>query len=148
MRWYYTRNGTQAGPVSSDQLKELISDGTIKSDESVWHKGLDDWEPISNFRGLLKPDNVPPPLPSRHSQNDQVDLELDATSVDTLTLGWVLTWSTLLFPILGLAGFVCGAYNSVKGIRGGGVGLMQMILSVASAILGSILWGFAFGILE
>ena len=55
MNWHYADNGTQAGPVTDEQLQQLVQAGKIKADTLVWHEGMPDWVPYSQATG-----NVPP----------------------------------------------------------------------------------------
>lgn len=60
--WHYMKNGAQAGPVTTDELKALIASGAIKADTLVWREGLATWVAAntqSEFAGV-----VPPAAPS------------------------------------------------------------------------------------
>lgn len=46
MEWYYESNGQQMGPVSADQIKQMLSYGTIQASTLVWKEGMADWEPL------------------------------------------------------------------------------------------------------
>ncbi|MBN1671170.1 MAG: RDD family protein [Kiritimatiellae bacterium] len=48
MEWYYVENGTQMGPVSDQEFRQLVDAGTVVADTLVWHAGLQNWEPYSN----------------------------------------------------------------------------------------------------
>ena len=37
----------QRGPVSEDELGELIKDGIISAETRVWKEGMTDWYPVS-----------------------------------------------------------------------------------------------------
>jgi uncharacterized RDD family membrane protein YckC len=50
MNWHYVEQGQQIGPVSDEQLAELVRTGKIKADSLVWHEGLADWLPYSRTR--------------------------------------------------------------------------------------------------
>jgi len=49
MDWYYAGNGQQLGPVSQDQLKELVKGGQVQGSDLVWNEGLADWVPLSTL---------------------------------------------------------------------------------------------------
>ena len=60
--WHYMKNGVQTGPVSTDELRSLITSGAIPSNTLVWRNGLAGWEAANKqpeFAG-----SVPPPAPA------------------------------------------------------------------------------------
>lgn len=60
-QWYVSRSGTQDGPFSSSQLKELAVTKKLKPDDLVWMEGMAEWAQASNVKGLFPPS--PPPIP-------------------------------------------------------------------------------------
>jgi uncharacterized RDD family membrane protein YckC len=48
MTWYYAENNTQAGPVSEEQLRELVAAGRVQAATLVWKAGMDAWTPLAN----------------------------------------------------------------------------------------------------
>ena len=44
--WYYTQNGETHGPVTADDIRELIATKTLTKGEFVYHKEHIDWSPI------------------------------------------------------------------------------------------------------
>ncbi|AFL80602.1 putative virion core protein (lumpy skin disease virus) [Aequorivita sublithincola DSM 14238] len=65
IQYFYATNGTQAGPVSLQQLQSLFANRTVNRDTLVWKAGLSEWtalqqvEELKSFLG----GNTPPPLP-------------------------------------------------------------------------------------
>ena len=57
--WYYANGDDQVGPVSADELKALVQNGTIGPQTQVWKDGMDDWQLASRVKGLL-PDRINP----------------------------------------------------------------------------------------
>jgi len=65
MNWHYMKNGAQTGPVTTDELKALLSSGAVRPDALVWREGLAGWSAASaqpEFAGITGP-SVPPPAP-------------------------------------------------------------------------------------
>jgi len=60
MQWYYSKNGTQLGPVSQAELSAKIASGEISATELVWKDGMSDWTPAANLPefALSTPPNV------------------------------------------------------------------------------------------
>lgn len=57
--FYYTRNGQQFGPHSADELRGLITSGTLTAADLVWREGMPGWAPAHTVFP-----SVPPPPPS------------------------------------------------------------------------------------
>lgn len=52
MSWYYSKNGTQLGPVSEEELAEKGRSGEVSPADLVWKEGMGDWLPLSQFPEL------------------------------------------------------------------------------------------------
>ena len=71
--WFCHLNGKNAGPLSSQQLRDAARDGYIKPTDLIWKQGLKTWVLSSQVKGLFpsqvvaKSNNIPPaklpPLP-------------------------------------------------------------------------------------
>lgn len=48
MDWYYALNNQQQGPVSGDQLRALLQNGTISPASLVWREGMASWQPYAS----------------------------------------------------------------------------------------------------
>lgn len=53
MSWYYAQDGQQTGPVSEEQLMQLVSSGRIVPATLVWRAGMADWLPLGELRPEL-----------------------------------------------------------------------------------------------
>jgi TM2 domain-containing membrane protein YozV len=51
--WYYSHGGQRHGPVSSDQLKELVASGKLRADDLIWKEGMDNWMPAGKSKKLF-----------------------------------------------------------------------------------------------
>ncbi len=81
--WHYALNGKQKGPVNDEEMRELIKDGKVDNDTTVWREGMPEWEPISKTRFNTQ-FKSPPPLKGDSVNN---------------TMAWLLGFS----PIIGLS---------------------------------------------
>lgn len=52
-KWYIKRNGKQAGPFESAQLKQLAADGKIKPDDQIRREDQETWHKAGAVKGLL-----------------------------------------------------------------------------------------------
>lgn len=66
--WYFGRNGRQEGPVSDEQLRTMIRNGSLRREDLVWREGMADWQPAGDVPGLPFPSpaaySPPPPPPA------------------------------------------------------------------------------------
>lgn len=68
--WYYIGHYGQLGPLTREQIDDLIRDGVIARDTYVWKQGMSDWLMAAQVTDLLPtftayaPNVAPPPPPS------------------------------------------------------------------------------------
>lgn len=63
MSWYYSKNGTQIGPIAEDELSAKIKSGEVSSTDLIWQEGMPDWKPFSQvpaFQGSIA--QIPPQI--------------------------------------------------------------------------------------
>lgn len=59
MHIYIAKNGTQTGPFTEDQLKEMLGNGLISPGDLAWHDGVTDWQPLHLLLGSGQPSSHP-----------------------------------------------------------------------------------------
>lgn len=66
VQYFYAHNGTQAGPVSFEQLRSLFAGRSINRDTLVWKQGMADWTALKEVEELkaFLGGSTPPPLPN------------------------------------------------------------------------------------
>jgi hypothetical protein len=116
MNWYYAENNQQRGPVSEDEMKRLVADGTVTPQTLVWHEGLANWAPCSTVAAQfssgaeVEPAGVPViPAMMRHEQiSDPHELarRIDEHGYD-FTIGSIIgrAWELVkgnLWPCIGV----------------------------------------------
>jgi hypothetical protein len=52
MQWYYSKNGTQLGPVEQGELVARMATGEVTASDLVWREGMADWTPSGQISGL------------------------------------------------------------------------------------------------
>lgn len=52
MDWYYSAGDQRVGPVSTDEFRSRVNDGTVQSDTLVWRQGMRDWAPFGTTGGI------------------------------------------------------------------------------------------------
>ena len=63
MQWYYSKNGSQLGPVEQGELLGKISSGEIAQTDMCWREGMADWLPVSKVNELAMTARPSPPVP-------------------------------------------------------------------------------------
>lgn len=70
MSWFYSKNGTQLGPVSEQELSDKARSGEVSASDLVWKEGMSDWKPLAQvpeFGGVAT--QVPAPVAASPSGN-------------------------------------------------------------------------------
>ena len=60
MEWYYVNAGQRVGPISQEQLDQLVQTGVSSMDTLVWRAGMADWQPYSAVKGVKVEPGVSP----------------------------------------------------------------------------------------
>jgi len=67
--WWYVSNGERKGPVSTNDLHDLLVYGTLTPNSLVWKQGMEGWQSagrIDELASLLW--SVPPEIPQIRSE--------------------------------------------------------------------------------
>jgi hypothetical protein len=59
MQWYYSKNGTQLGPVAEGEIRAKLAAGEISQADLVWREGMTDWLPVARIPELSTPGESP-----------------------------------------------------------------------------------------
>lgn len=60
--WHYSQNGKQQGPISFEQLRDLVMNNRIAANELIWTPGMLEWQPLANLREKLFPSATREPV--------------------------------------------------------------------------------------
>lgn len=65
MQWYYSENGSQAGPISELELRGKITAGSVTAEDLVWRDGMEDWQKVASVPELSNalPSQISPSSP-------------------------------------------------------------------------------------
>jgi hypothetical protein len=134
--WYYVQHGESIGPVTDEQLRELLSSGALKFDDMVWHDGMEAWEVARNFPSLQSLPPIPlPPIP-RHapamekSKEGCIPQEEKIPQPQLKSVPKTTTASNGIKTIISLIGIALVIYIAIhvfSGVVGGPSPLEQMI---------------------
>ena len=72
MHIYIAKNGTKTGPYSEEQVRGMLTGGLVSVDDSAWHEGAADWQPLHILLGLKQPPPIPTAAPSVVAQPKQI----------------------------------------------------------------------------
>jgi TM2 domain-containing membrane protein YozV len=64
MDWYYARNGQHQGPLSEEQLRQMVASGQVVATDVVWKTGMQAWVPAHQAFPPGLPAGAPPPPPA------------------------------------------------------------------------------------
>lgn len=77
--WFYMKDGKKVGPLTGQQLKDLVASGQLGQSDLVWKDGLIQWVRAKNIKGLFNTeivaslrDCVPPPLPPEALNHSEI----------------------------------------------------------------------------
>ncbi len=79
MEIYITRDGSESGPFTEDQVKSMHVSGLVRSEDLIWHAGLEEWIHIQKFLGLK------PALPI-HTVSQRVSYSIKAAQQEPAEL--------------------------------------------------------------
>jgi TM2 domain-containing membrane protein YozV len=147
--WYYVGHYGQLGPLTLDQMMELVQDGVIDADTYVWRPSMSDWLRAAGVPQLAPhlvsgsiysdvPVATPPPLPSARLQTT---LTPSVQNLGTTSLYGPTNWSMLeaQMPKSDKSRIVAGLLNFIPGVGRIYLGYMvhgflQMFLAFACGI--------------
>jgi hypothetical protein len=97
-QWYYMHKGRECGPVSTEQLKQLVAAGQLRASDEVWKQGTPDWGPVHAVpdlaHALPASDAAPAPRPDR-PPSDPPSAASPAAAAAAETKGCVL-WNSFV----------------------------------------------------
>jgi len=62
MNWYYAEGQQQRGPVSEQELADLVQGGVVKADTLIWREGMANWQPYGQVKPAAVAGAAPPPV--------------------------------------------------------------------------------------
>lgn len=149
-QWYYSKNGTQLGPVAQGELLAKLSSGEVAQSDLVWKEGMADWLPASQVAELKVLASASPPAHGGASAQAPVS-PYAAPAVTTYgnepvipNYLWQSIVVTLLCGLLGVPAIVYAA--KVDGLKARGDIQGAMSASSSAKMWCWIAFGVSFGI--
>ena len=133
MKWHYSHDGTQQGPVTEDEIKGMISAGSVKPSDLVWCDGMAGWEPVSSVAELMPQAPAETAAPSHAAPSQAEDSQAAAAAsmsayVEDSTLSQAVVYSgfwrrvaasLIDSVILSVVGFILGMVLGLAMVSGG-----------------------------
>ena len=141
MQWYYSKNSTQLGPVSLDELRAKLASAEVSATDMAWREGMSDWCPVSSIdelrfalrtqsngplagAGMIEGSPYAPPSAPPGAPSYAMPPPTSGLAIASMICG-ILGLMTCLLP--GIAGVICGhmALNQMADptLRVGGRGM-------------------------
>ena len=121
--WYYATDGDQQGPVTADELRQLVLKGALSSQVLVWKSGQSSWMPAADVLELgLAPASTAPSTATGSAQRSRKRWGM-----------WIL-WSSL--GLLILAGGTYGAFLMMDSSSGSSLRISEIESTSASDQIG------------
>jgi hypothetical protein len=112
MQWYYSKNATQLGPVTDEELRAKLASGEVTASDMVWKDGMPDWKPAASVPelGVMIPTQaVGAPNDPAYQQSPNAPPAYGAgpqVSAGKATASMVLGIVSLVFSLCGCYGIV------------------------------------------
>jgi hypothetical protein len=112
-QWFVVRSGSEEGPITPQQLKQLAESGQLRPDDLVRREDAQTARPAREIKGLFAPSpGSPPPVPSQ-AATSQPSPPAAKSPVKTAAIGCLGVFALLT---------VCGGIINVVSNRGGDKG--------------------------
>jgi DNA-directed RNA polymerase subunit RPC12/RpoP len=131
--FYVGRGGTELGQFNEQEFRDKILTGSIRPGDHYWKEGMDDWQLVSEYRGLPSPTTPPtlPPLarmPETKKKKGRAETPASIGGACALVAAFAPLVSPTLFFLLSLpllfAAFVLAIVSLVRGRVVGGICLL------------------------
>ena len=126
--WWYTRNGQQLGPISLEQLQNMLGCQDLKADEQVWKDGMKYWKAAKDVPALQAHIGTEEP-------NPEPPLTPDFFTVANTSRGWTI-FISIAFFISAAGSIIAGFIDLVHAIKA--ESNLWLVISIATLITGGV----------
>ena len=150
MQIHIARNGQKFGPYTVSEVNDYLGTGFLKPEDSAWHEGLSDWQPLSSIQGVhvaASRRRTPPPPPAAAPASARV---VTLMKPDNYMVSAILATLFCCLPF-GIVAIVYACQVDSKWAAGDHAGAtvasghakMWCNLAAGIGLLVIVLWGFA-----
>jgi hypothetical protein len=118
-RWWYRKNGSEAGPVDETTLQQMLASANVNPDDLVWAEGMAQWVPARLAPGLSPVQNAPwlqegyrGPAGGTAEQKEGLPASLCKAAINSRF--WVIFIAVVSFVYAGL-GILAGILALIQG---------------------------------
>jgi len=123
--WYYARDDRQYGPVTTEEVRELLASGELSADAFVWREGLDDWMEAVHVPDLIRPARRRSRSKQRRSGKRHATDEQSGSIV-------------VLSVLCGVAVVLSLPFALVEGMNGGAVAIVATVFAYLLIAMGGL----------
>ncbi len=125
MKWYYSKDGQQIGPVDFSEIERLHENGALASDALVWQQGTPNWVKLSTVLWAA------PTTPGATTTVGSPDPVLSTGSISPAAPAALAPAKTNTFAIVSLvlgilSPFCCGCLTGIPAIIFGHLALNKL----------------------
>ena len=116
MQWYYSKNGTQLGPVEEVDLRSKLATGEVSPSDLIWREGMTDWQPVARvpeFGAVVAYPHSNPTLPAAGAmpQSPYAPPGMQTYVPQPVIPGAGKATASMVLGIVSLVISVCGCYS-------------------------------------
>lgn len=136
-QWYYGSSAGQSGPVEDQEIRALISAGSIGPETLVWRDGMKDWLPLSSVQELGGQMSGPypqhyAPVPGYYAPPVAPSSGLAIASMVCGIVGYLTCY---FVAILGIPAVICG-HMALSQIKNSPVPMGGRGMAITGLVLG------------
>jgi hypothetical protein len=156
MQWYYSKDGSQHGPVTVEELQAKIRSGEVARDALVWRDGMSDWTAANGVNDLapayreMAPGGAlyaapASPMPAAYPVLPSTK-PTSGLAIASLICGVIGLLSCMLIP--GIPAVICGHMamkrtDPVTGNQNGrGMAIAGLVTGYVGILIGIVFIGF------
>lgn len=125
-KWLYGRSGQQTGPVSTEQLRQLVASGQVEPTDLIWKEGMASWVPATELEMLAA---VEPRFDKpTGGSNKSLWLKIGIGAVAAIAVFWLFRLVVLLAAIAGGIALACYWKRLTNALRFASIGGIACLL--------------------
>ena len=111
--WFYVKDGTKQGPVTTAVLRQLVLDGELVTTNKVWKNGMAGWMPLATLPEFADMAPPPPPVDSATPERKRVPISVSSEPEPARirNRGYIVS-GALVFGITWIAGITSAVFAS------------------------------------
>lgn len=100
--WHCVLNNQRVGPLSEQDIAEMIDKNIINQDTMIWQEGFTNWFPLRETKLSMYLPKMTPPIPTSGLSHQQIDNSKSKSIQVDNTLVWILAFAPIVGGIIDL----------------------------------------------